>query len=191
MHLPDDVSSIYFSELLPPKAHQVLLSVAFDQTISTIADKETPEPIHRCYHHHVQFSDLGYDQEATSSDNNMVQLTKLIESGFVQHLDELPEALRPYHQYRSDLSTLDGVVIFKDRIVIPPSLRNIVLDNLHAAYQRTNSMVAHAEYAVFPNYTTNTRIPIPVPVFRLLLLHGEVLPGIRRPILQLVNRGPC
>ena len=59
---------------------------------------------------------------ATSSDDNMLQLTNLIESGFTKPLNEFPEALRVYHQYRSDLSTLGGVVIYKDRIVVPPNL---------------------------------------------------------------------
>ena len=139
MYLPDDVCSIYSTELLPPKAHQVLPSKVFDQATSTIADEEglLKQSIAAIT---TTCNSVTWDmiKEATSSDNNMVQLTELVESGFVQHLDELPEALRPYHQYRSDLSTLDGVVIFKDRIVIPPSLRNIVLDNLHAAHQGTN-----------------------------------------------------
>ena len=150
MHLPDDVCSIYQTELLPPRAHQVLPSKDFDQTSSTIVDEEglLNQSIAAVT---TTCNSVTWDmvKEATSSDNNMVHLTELIESGFVQHLDELPEALRPYHQYRSDLSTLDGVVVFKDRIVIPPSLRNTVLDSLHAAHQGINSMIAHAESAVF------------------------------------------
>ena len=93
MHLPDDVSSIYFIEILPPKAHQVLPSVAFDQTTSAIADEE--ELLNQSIAAITNTcNSVTWDmiKETTSSDNNMIQLTKFIESGFVQHLDELPEA---------------------------------------------------------------------------------------------------
>ena len=45
--------------------------------------------------------------------------------------------------------TVDGVVIYKDRVVIPPSLRNEVLLALHAAHQGVTSMTSRAEASVF------------------------------------------
>ena len=98
MHLPDDVCSIHSTEQLPPKAHQVLPSKVFDQTTSTIADEE------RLLNQSIAAitatcNSVTWDmiKEATSSNSNMIELTELIESGFIQPLDELPEALRPYH----------------------------------------------------------------------------------------------
>ena len=150
MHLPDDIFSISSTELLPPKAHQVLPSQDINRPTSTLANEESLL-VQSIAAIATTCNSVTWDmiKETTSSDKIMIQLTELIESGFIQSLDELPEALRPYHQYRSDLSTLDGVVIYKDRIVIPPSLRNVILDNLHSAHQGTNSMIAHAESAVF------------------------------------------
>lgn len=88
-------------------------------------------------------------QTATSSDNNMQALLALIEAGIPQSRHEMPEALREYFQYRDDLHTVDGVILYKDRIVIPPSLRGEVLSCLHAAHQGTTSMTSRAEASIF------------------------------------------
>ena len=66
-----------------------------------------------------------------------------------QHRHEVPESLRQYFQYREDLSTTDGVILYKDRVVIPQSLRKEVLDALHSAQQRVTSMIVRAETSVF------------------------------------------
>ena len=86
---------------------------------------------------------------ATASDTDMLALTDIIESGIPEHRHQLPESLRDYFQYREGLSTVDGVILYKDRIVIPPSLRDEVLEALHAAHQGVTSMVARAETSVF------------------------------------------
>ncbi|CAE1167716.1 unnamed protein product [Acanthosepion pharaonis] len=51
--------------------------------------------------------------------------------------------------FRDDLSNIDGVIVYKDRIVIPPSLRDEVLCALHSAHQGVTSMIARAESSVF------------------------------------------
>lgn len=66
-----------------------------------------------------------------------------------QFRHELPEQLRDYHQFQDDLYTVDGVVIYKDRVVIPPSLRQDVLTSVHAAHQGVSSMNSRAEASVF------------------------------------------
>ena len=58
-------------------------------------------------------------------------------------------SIREYHQFQNELYSVDGVVIYKKRIVIPPILRNEVLLALHAAHQGVTSMTSHAEASVF------------------------------------------
>ncbi len=48
-----------------------------------------------------------------------------------------------------NLYSSDGVVIYKDRIVIPPSLRQSCLAALHAAHQGTSTMTSKAEASIF------------------------------------------
>ena len=86
---------------------------------------------------------------ATNSDEQMIKLIDIIESGMPDSRHELPDALQEYHQFRNDLYTVDGVVVYKDRIVIPPELRQDCLTALHAAHQSVSSMIARAESSVF------------------------------------------
>ena len=61
-----------------------------------------------------------------------------------------------YHQFRKHLYSSDGVIIYKDRIVIPPSLQSSCLSALHAAHQGTSTMTAKAEASIFwPGITNN------------------------------------
>ncbi len=62
---------------------------------------------------------------------------------------ELPSELHEYHKLIDGLSTTDGIIMYKDRIIIPPSLRDEVLQTLHSAHQGTSSMLARAEASIF------------------------------------------
>ena len=86
---------------------------------------------------------------ATNSDEVMVKLIEITESGMPEFRHLLPTELRPYHQYRDSLNTVDGVVMYNERIVIPPSLRSDVLESLHAAHQGVSSMISRAEHSFF------------------------------------------
>ena len=68
---------------------------------------------------------------ATSSDADMNLLLATIESGIPKYRHEMAQSIRKYHQFRDELYSVDGVVNYKDRVVIPPSLRNEVLLALH------------------------------------------------------------
>lgn len=88
-------------------------------------------------------------REETSSSPDLHQLVNIIELGMPESCDELPTSLKEYHQFRQHLCTVDGVLIYKDRIIIPPSLRKEVLTALHSAHQGISSMIARAEISVF------------------------------------------
>ncbi|GFR65746.1 transcription factor IIIB 90 kDa subunit [Elysia marginata] len=53
----------------------------------------------------------------------MFALLSSIENGFTDSRQDLPQRLQELFQLSEHLSTLDGVVFYKDGIVIPPSLR--------------------------------------------------------------------
>jgi hypothetical protein len=60
-----------------------------------------------------------------------------------------PPQLREYFQFREHLYTIDGVILYKDRIIIPPSLREEAVSALHAAHHGVTSMISRAESSVF------------------------------------------
>ena len=67
---------------------------------------------------------------ATAIDSSMNTLVGLIESGMPELRHELPESLR-YFQFKDDFYTADGVIFYKDRDVVPSSLRQEVLSVLN------------------------------------------------------------
>ena len=84
---------------------------------------------------------------ATASE--LHDLVELVESGFPRHRNEMPERLKDYYQLESEMSTEEGIIYYKNRVVIPPSLRQEVLDTLHSAHQGTSTMVARAAASVY------------------------------------------
>ncbi|KAK3752546.1 hypothetical protein QZH41_003484, partial [Actinostola sp. cb2023] len=86
---------------------------------------------------------------ATTSDEDLSQLASIIESGFPRSRHELPPTLHEYFQFHEHLYTVDGVILYKDRIVIPTALRQQILAILHSAHQGVTSMTARAESTVF------------------------------------------
>ncbi len=68
---------------------------------------------------------------------------------------QTPDANRDQRKLQH-LYASDSIVIYKDRIVIPPSLRNACLTALHAAHQSTSAITARAEAAIFwPGITSD------------------------------------
>ena len=98
---------------------------------------------------------VTWDRVRIATTSELHDLTDVIQSGFPYHKDELPPSLREFFRFQDDLSLIDGVILYKDRVVIPPSLRNEVIATLHAAHQGTTSMISRAEASVFwPGITT-------------------------------------
>ena len=88
-------------------------------------------------------------REATSSDPTMCQLLNLIESGFPDNRESLNLELRMYYQFKENLSTFDGVALYNQRVIIPPSLREKILVSLHSAHQGTSQMCSRAQSSIF------------------------------------------
>ncbi len=86
---------------------------------------------------------------ATTSDADMSMLVDMITSGLPDSRQEFPTKLREFYQFREDLSSVDGVVLYKDRVVIPPTLRQEVLSTLHSAHQGICTMISRAESSIF------------------------------------------
>ena len=69
----------------------------------------------------------------------------------------MPLELIEYFKYRESIYEIDGVLICQDRILIPPNLREDVLDGLHAAHHGTDGMYTHASSRViWPGITCDT-----------------------------------
>lgn len=145
MQLDDDTASIDSrpeSNLLAKLRISDSTEVATNlDDITRLSAVATLKPIQSVTWHRVK--------TATTSDINLHDLTSIIESGMPKTRNDLPPLLRSYHQFKDDLHTVDGVILYKDRIVIPASLQNEVLHSLHSAHQGVTSMISRAEASVF------------------------------------------
>ena len=70
-------------------------------------------------------------QQASSQDDHLQQLKSFIIAGWPDTKDELHADLRPYWSYRDELVVIDGIILKGRHIVIPNSLRQQVLNQLH------------------------------------------------------------
>ena len=147
--LPDDIASVHPTpDSLPPLGlpHPFLSAIrTYEQDSATQicmqTDSGSTEVIKS-----VTWDDIRL---ATASDPTMIALTNIIEDGFPEDRASLAPDLRPYHQFRDFLTTFDGVVLYHDRVVIPTSLRDQVLESLHSVHQGVSQMCSRAETSFF------------------------------------------
>uniref|UniRef100_A0A8C4N7P6 Gypsy retrotransposon integrase-like protein 1 n=1 Tax=Eptatretus burgeri TaxID=7764 RepID=A0A8C4N7P6_EPTBU len=148
MNLPDDNATI--ATHLQPSTHTDVLSL-LRQTEPEYDDDVEEDNLAWCAAGLESLRSVTWDRvrEATSSDGDMHILEGMTMNGIPDSKIEMPETIRDYHQYRENITSTDGVILYKDRVVIPPSLRGDVLSALHAAHQGVSMMTARAESSVF------------------------------------------
>ena len=146
--LPDDVHTTFdYDDTSPWKGIFSGLRIADSSHCASIDNDITLAAIHAL--DDMQAVTWDRVREATTSDPVMFELLETIEDGMPNLRSQLPPILRQYHSFREELSTTNGVILYKDRIVIPPALRNEVLSALHSAHQGITSMTARANMSVF------------------------------------------
>ena len=169
--LPDDIATVGSTPTFFTHSQLLMAGLRTPAThISAIEDSLLSSSVYSLNSLNLKSVTWDRVRTATTSDTNMQSLVDLIESGMPQFRHELPEPLHEYFQFRDSLYTVDGVLLYKDRVVIPPSLRSEVLANLHAAHQGVTSMRARAETSVFWSGITPAiagaiiAIPLPPPI---------------------------
>ncbi len=140
MILPDDIhclqNDVSDTSTSPLKIPNQLISgvCTIDQLHPTIEDDQLREPLISSLHS-IQTVTWEQVQTATYSDDSMLLLISNIEDGIP---DSKHLSIREYHPFRKHLYCIDGVILYKDRIIVPPSLRPSCLSALHAAHQDIN-----------------------------------------------------
>lgn len=83
--------------------------------------------------------------EETGKDETLSSVIRAINDGLADNDPTISE----YQRYLESLYYHDGVVMYHDRVVVPTSLRKVILENLHAAHQGVSSMQLRAQAIVF------------------------------------------
>ena len=151
MVLSDDVHHIRDSTTIPPPPipTNLIAGVCTDDQLHAIRMEDQLQESLISALHSTHIVDWEQVQIATSSDEHMLLLLSAIEDGFPEFKHQLPPPIREYHQFRKHLYSSDGIVIYKDRIIIPSSPRPTCLSALHPAHQGTPVMTAKAEASIF------------------------------------------
>ena len=142
LDIPDDATPICMDLNAPLLPHDFLMAIRTESDdISPVSDENYLDGTDS-----ITWDDL---RVATSSDNSMTQLIDFIENGFPDAKDNMPHEIRAFYQFRDKLNSFDGVALYNDRVIIPPSLRNKVLQTLHAAHQGVSQMISRASVSFF------------------------------------------
>ena len=86
---------------------------------------------------------------ASAEDESMCLLADNIRTGFPGSKRDLPELIFGFWEARESLRCSEGVIMYKDRIVIPSSLRKQIGENLPSAHQGVSSMYSRAQTIVY------------------------------------------
>ena len=149
--LPDDIATVGTRSFSSAPSSSLLSVLRTDDVYTQNDAEETTMATAVSSLDALSVQSVTWDRVRTmsASDPDMLELADLIENGMPDSRLKMPAALKDFFQFQDELSTIDGVILYKDRIVIPHSLREEVLDALHAAHQGVTSMLARAESSVF------------------------------------------
>ena len=87
----------------------------------------------------MRFSDesLNVLKRDISSDPEISALREIIYSGWPEKQKKVPVPLRKYWAYRDELSIENGLVLNGERVIIPESQRDDILEKIHQTQQGT------------------------------------------------------
>ena len=95
--------------------------------------------------------------QETARDSSLSTLQRWIQEGPSLANSEDP-AISPYKSIWEYSYEQEGVLMYQDRVIVPPSLRRKVLENLHAAHQGTSTMEQRTRQIVYwPGMSTDIR----------------------------------
>ena len=79
-------------------------------------------------------------QQVLSQDSHIQQLKHFIITGWPDSKDKTSEELKPYWSYRDKLAIIDSIVLKGRCIIIPNSVKQQVLDQLHMNHMGIEKM---------------------------------------------------
>ena len=144
--LPDDIASVLTEAEIQ---HSFLSGIRVNEASVNTTVEDTLRYSAMNALHSLRVVTWGRLRSATASDDDYNLLLSIIESGMPEESCHLPPRLRGYHPFRDHLYSVDGVILYKERVLVPPALRQEILASLHAAHQGVTAMNARAESSVF------------------------------------------
>ena len=98
---------------------------------------------------HVTQNKAERIREATKKDSTMQALIAVINHGWPDRRHEVSKSLRPYFPFRHELIADNGLIFKANRIVIPSSMRDDILEQLHYPHVGIEATMRRAKESVF------------------------------------------
>lgn len=73
-------------------------------------------------------------KKETVMDQTMKTLSATILSGWPETRKQTPCEIQDYWNYRDELSEIDGILFKQDKIIIPPNMREKMLERIHESH---------------------------------------------------------
>ena len=111
-------------------------------------EKDT-EIVHMASHLAISEPQLKEIQQATSEDETLKDVMRIIIEGWPAKKDGLHARVHPYCHIRDEFATQDGIVFKGHRAVIPEHLRKKIREKLHVAHTGVQSCLRRAREVVY------------------------------------------
>ena len=97
-------------------------------------------------------------QHASADDHVLLELCQIIQQGWPDSKAEVPNALRPYYDFRDELTT-EGHLVFKGSlVVVPATLRREMMATCHEMHIGLEGCIRRARECLFwPRMTTELK----------------------------------
>lgn len=127
-----------------------LSRVCFKKGVHTIETSERDDLLPESNIHFVSCPiDLTAVRSSTAQDPTMNLLKDVIYNGWPPYRKQCPQELWEYWNFRCDLVLEDGLVLKGNRIVIPKSMQNQVLQTIHVGHMGESKCILLAKESVF------------------------------------------
>ena len=87
--------------------------------------------------------------QATQNDPVLRKVAEYVVSGWPRHQLAVPPEVLPYYHNRPELSIVDDLLTFGDRIVVPATLQADILERLHQSHQGLSKCRENAQHSVW------------------------------------------
>ena len=83
----------------------------------------------------VSTNKLQEISQATQTDEELRLVLEFTKLGWPKRAKDVPEEIKQYFSVRGQLSVIDNKLIYRDRLVIPSSMREDILNRIHEGHQ--------------------------------------------------------
>ena len=96
-------------------------------------------------------SNVSFDQfrEHTTKDLVLQQLKDYVMQGWPKHQKDCLEQLRPFHTFKEEISTIDGLLFKGQKLIVPAVLKSKVLQILHRSHMGVTKTQERARSTFF------------------------------------------